>query len=134
MSISFAVLATKGGDTLRDAFPSHRIVTVYRLAFGNRFNRVGEFCPGVMSTLSNFSEHVQKICPVDSKSKDSRWWFDLELPVPGVFRWFARLNAPTASFRPVTVGDVFASEPHVFFVLLGAARGYVLSVKRHCHF
>ncbi|WZZ80634.1 hypothetical protein YC2023_101206 [Brassica napus] len=40
MSISFAVLATKGGDTLRDAFPSHRTVTVYRLAFGNRLNRV----------------------------------------------------------------------------------------------
>ncbi|KAG2268702.1 hypothetical protein Bca4012_070965 [Brassica carinata] len=39
MTISFAVLATKGGDTLRDAFPSHRTVTVYRLAFGNRFNR-----------------------------------------------------------------------------------------------
>ncbi|CAG7883824.1 unnamed protein product, partial [Brassica rapa] len=28
--------------------------------------------------------------------------FDLELPVSGVFRWSARLNAPAASFRPVT--------------------------------
>ena len=29
------------------------------------------------------------------------------------------------------VGDVSAYERHVFFVLLGATRGYVLSVKRH---
>ncbi|CAF2152364.1 unnamed protein product, partial [Brassica rapa] len=28
--------------------------------------------------------------------------FDLELPVSGVFRWSARLNAPAASFWPVT--------------------------------
>ncbi|KAF2561670.1 hypothetical protein F2Q70_00018135 [Brassica cretica] len=28
------------------------------------------------------------------------------------------------------VGDVSAYEPHVFFVLLGATRGYVLSAKR----
>ena len=30
------------------------------------------------------------------------------------------------------VGDVSAFEPHVFFVLLGAACGYVLSAKRNC--
>ncbi|CAN7002904.1 unnamed protein product [Brassica oleracea var. botrytis] len=28
--------------------------------------------------------------------------FDLELPVSGVFRWSARLNAPAASFWQVT--------------------------------
>ncbi|CAN7140432.1 unnamed protein product, partial [Brassica rapa subsp. narinosa] len=28
--------------------------------------------------------------------------FDLELPVSGVFWWSARLNAPSASFWPVT--------------------------------
>lgn len=30
------------------------------------------------------------------------------------------------------VGDVFASVPHVVFVLLGATRGYVLSANRYC--